>query len=309
MEYRPYDFEKLNMLAGTYNPSSIKARNNKSFAFWERALFQRCLSVFDFNLLPEWDGEPKDFMLMCLFRFGFLMGAIEPEFGRFMQPCSLSGYDFYYQPTKAILSNPKLNKEYTIGEDCELLKLSPDYMGAWDIIDYYAEKLSHLDNGINQALINSKFAWILGAKNKAAAQALKKIMDLVQQGEPLVVYDQRILNDATTKEEPWQFLDFGSLKDKYMTPEMLQDFSTILNQFDTEIGIPTLPYEKKERLVTSEAESKKVESIARCTIWLETMQSSLIKLNKLFNSNMSVSLRFNDGGDENESGKDNDTSI
>ena len=89
----------------------------------------------------------------------------------------MNGYDFYYQPTEAIISNPRYDARLKIGEECEILKLTPDYFGIWDIISYYSEKLSVLDNAINMSLINNKFAFLLGARNKAAGEALKKMLD------------------------------------------------------------------------------------------------------------------------------------
>lgn len=313
MAYIPKNYEKLNMFASHYFPSTIKSRNNRSFAYWERALFQRAQSVIDFDFPDEWSGEIKDFIVYCLFRFGYGCVSENEQFGKFFQPCTLSGYNFYYQPTKAIISNPLLDtghSELIIGETCELVKLTPDYMGIWDIIDYYAEKLSNLDNAINMGLINNKYPYIFGARNKSGANAIKKIMDNVNKGEPTIVYDARITDDANTEQEPWQFLDLN-VKDHYLTDAQLRDFQTLLNNFNTEIGIPTVPYEKKERMVTSEAESKQVESLARATIWIDTLNSSFEKVNDMFDLNLSASLRFDDmylvnGGVENEFSEDND---
>lgn len=293
MRYTPLNYEKINIVAGSNFPSAIKSRNNQSFAFWERALFQRAISIFEFTFPESWQGNTKDFILYCLFKYGYGCVAYDEQFGVFFQPCTLSGYNFYYQPSDAIVTNPAMieSKTYEIGKDCEILKLTPDYMGIWDIIDYYAEKLSLLDNSINVGLVNSKFPFIFGAKNKAAAQAIKKVMDYVNKGEPCIVYDQRIADDANSKSEPWQFLDL-KVKDNYLLDQQLQDFQTIINSFDCEIGIPTVPYQKKERMVTSEAESKQIESIARCTVWKESLDNSMGEINKMFDLGLSVKLRF-----------------
>lgn len=291
--YTPLNYSQINVACSTNFPSSIKSRDNRSFAFWERALFQRAISIFEFNFPEEWQGNTKDFIIYCLFRYGYGCVAREEQFGTYFQPCTLSGYNFYYQPSEAIVTNPLMveSKIYEIGTDCEILKLTPDYMGIWDIIDYYAEKLSLLDNAINMSLVNSKYPYIFGAKNKAAAQSIKKMLDYVNKGEPAIVYDQRIQDDANSKDEPFQFLDL-KVKEHYLTDIQLQDFQTILNNFDTEIGIPTVPYQKKERMVTSEAESKQIESIARCTIWKETLDNSMKQVNNMFDLNLSVKLRF-----------------
>lgn len=301
MQYIPLNYEQINLAAGFNNPSSVKSFNNKTFGFWERSLFQRACSVIQFGLPEDWQGNIKDFFYYCLFRFGYLTVFDSAEFGKVFQPCTLSGYNFYYQPVKAIVSNPLYQGELVIGTDCELVKLTPDYMGIWDIISYYAEKLSTLDNAINMSLINNKFAFLIGARNKAAGEALKKMLDKVNKGEPAVIYDMKLLNDQQDKAEPWQFLERKDLKASYLTTDQLMDFQTLLNNFDTEIGIPVLPYQKKERMVVSEAESRTIDATSRSVVWFDTLSSSIKNVNEHFDMNISVSLRYNDNkGVDNE---------
>ena len=311
--YTPLNYDQINVLAGSYNPSPVKAYNNKTFAYWERSLFQRACSVVVSELPEDWTGTVKDFLYYCLFRFGYLPIFERPEVGFTFQPAGLSGYDWYYQPTTAIVSNPLLSDslELKIGEDCELLKLTPDFIGVWDIISYYAEKLSTLDNAINMSLINNKFAFILGARNKIAGQALKKMLDKINKGEPAVIYDMKLLNDPTDKEEPFQVWERkGSLKESYLTTEQLQDFQTIINSFDAEIGIPTIPYQKKERMVTSEADSRQNDSKARATIWIECLQSSADKVKKLYpDITLNFKLRYEQEEEDEQLKTDTDRAI
>ena len=287
MGFTPFNYDKLNIVQSQIHPVTVKNFNNITFAFWERALFQRALSVLEIDLPEEWNGSIKDFFNWCLYRIGFVAVFYDKKFGLSFQPCALNGYDFYYRPTKAMVSNPSLlfgSKTFRIGKDCEILKLTPDYMGIWDIIDYYAEKLSLLDNAINLSLVNSKFSFILGAKNKSAGQAIKKIFDRINRGEAAVVYDKSIFNEGD--EDPWQFLDLNVTKEKYLTPLQLADMRTLLHNFDTEIGIPTLPIEKKERMIEDEATSMQVDAESRSEVWLNTFNESAIAVNKMFNTNI-----------------------
>ena len=271
----------------------VKSYNNRTFAYWERSLFQRACSVMEFDLPEAWDGSIRDFFYFCLFKYGFVAISKNDEYGYFFQPCALNGFNFYYQPVEAIISNPKMQKTLQIGKECELLKLTPDYMGIWDIICYYAEKLSVLDNAINMSLINNKFAFLLGARNKTAGEALKKMLDKINKGEPAVIYDLKLLNDPTDKEQPFQEWRRDDLKSSYLTTDQLKDFQTILNNFDTEVGIPTIPYEKKERMVTSEAESRIIDSTSRSIVWLETLLSSIDNIKDLYpDIRLDVSLRY-----------------
>lgn len=274
-----------------------------AFWFWCRALFQRAQSVIDFTVPDAWEGKVKDFFVYCLFKYGYVAVFQTDDYGLTFQPCTLSGYDWYYQPTSAIVSNPKMQKTFTISEDAELIKLTPDYFGCWDIIDYYAEKLALLDASINSSIVNSKFAFLLGAKNKGAAQALKKMLDLVNKGDPAVIYDSRIFDDAASKDTPFQTWFRENLKQNYITNDLLQDFHTIINDFDKEIGIPTIPYQKKERMVEAEAESTELDAKARSIVWIKTLQSSIVEVKQLYPEiNLSASLHYGDavpeGGDD-----------
>ena len=289
--YYPLNYDSINNAAGLYAPSAIKAYNNVSFAYWERSLFQRACSTLKFTV--PWSGKVFDFFMYCLFRFGYIAISENDIYGKFFQPCTLSGYDFYYQPTRAIISNPDYNADLKIGQDCEILKLTPDYMGIWDIISFFAAELSELDNAINMSLVNNKFGFILGARNKTAASAIKKALDKINSGEPAVIYDMSLLNDETDDAEPWQVWERGNLKDTYFTPEQLQDRMTILNQFDAEIGIPTIPYNKKERMVQSEAESRQYDAVSRVTVWINTLEESIKDINALYpDMDISVKLRY-----------------
>ena len=293
--YLPLNYERINVMAGTYSPAPIKAFNNQYYAYWERALIQRAQSSIILNV--PWDGSERDFLYYCLFRFGYVAVIDLPtEYGLIFQPCTLKGYDIFYQPTAALITNPAFkdtgyNRLYKLHDTAELIKLCPDYMGIWDIISHFAEKLAGMDSAINMSIINCKLAYILGARNKGAAAALKKVYDKLQRGEPLVIYDQKILNDVVDKDQPFQFLERDALQHSYLTSNQLQDIQTILNQFDAEIGIPTLPYEKKERMVTSEAESREVDSSARVTVWNNTLNESMQMVNKLFGTDMSAKIR------------------
>ncbi len=282
--YTPLNYGQITAADSAFIPSMVKNRNNKTYAFWERAFFQRACSTLKIGVPTIWGGNTKDFLYYCLFRFGYVPVFETPETGTVFTPADLTGYDFYYQPTNAIIANPALRNSLNlkIGEECELLKLTPDYMGVWDIIAYYAEKMSIMDNSINISIINSKMAYLLFAKNKAAAETIKKAFDKINRGEPGVVLDQKLANDPATKAEPWQFLERTNIKNSYITTDLLMDYHTIMNDFDTEIGIPVLPYQKKERMVTSEAESKIMDATSRSVVWYETLKESMEKVNKRF---------------------------
>ena len=295
--YKPLNYEQINNIEGHLQPSMLKYCNSVTYAYWQRSLFQRAISTIDFKNLPDnWRGSVKDFFYWCMFAYGFVGVFDSDEFGLSFQPGALYGFDFYYQPTEFIVANPKLNRRFKLHEEAEIIKLTPDYRGIWDVISYYSMLLSALDSGINMSIVNNKFAYLMGAKNKAAAESLKKIFDKIAAGEPAVIFDQNLLpNDSQSKEEPWSFLERSNMKQSYLTTDQLMDRQTLLSAFDAEIGIRSLPYNKKERLVTAEAESRDQDSTARLMVWMETLDSSLKLVNDMFGTSIEASLTYKDG--------------
>lgn len=292
--YTPLNYDQINNINGHIQPSTLKYCNSITYAYWQRSLYQRTISTIDFKGLPDtWEGSVRDFFYWCIFSYGYVGVFDSDQFGLSFQPGALNGFDFYYQPTEFIVANPKLSKNFKIHEECELIRLCPDYRGIWDIISYYAMLLSALDSGINMSIINNKFAYLIGAKNKAAAESLKKIFDKINAGEPAVIFDNNLLpQDPDSKEEPWSFLERSNLKQSYLTTDQLMDRSTLLSSFDAEIGIRSVPYQKKERLVTAEAESREQDSTARLEVWKATLDSSLELVNKMFNTKITAELTY-----------------
>ena len=313
-QYLPLNYEQINIQQGTYFPNSIKPWNNASFKLWERALFQRACSTLIIKM-PEIWKENKALLYWCLFAYGYVGCGELPDIGKWFNPGTFKGFDFYYRPTTFLLCNPYygktgISKELEIGKDCQIIKLTPDYLGIWDVITFYAEKIDTIDVAINTAIINSKFAYVVGAKNKAAAEVLKTLFDRVNRGEPAVFFDKKLANDGVDKEEPWQALFRDGLKNDYIVTDLLRDFQTLINDFDTEVGIPTIPYEKKERMVTDEARSKEIDATSRSIIWYDTLKDSLEIANEFLgfsgDDKLSVTLRYTpEGGATDGNSEDN----
>ena len=305
--YMPLNYEKINNIEGHLQPSMLKYANSVTYAYWQRSLYQRAISTIKFTGLPEiWEASVKDFFYWCVFSYGYVGIFNSDKFGLSFQPGGLYGWDFYYQPTEFIVANPKLRKRFKIHKECEILKLTPDYRGIWDIICYYAMLLSQLDSGINSSIINNKFAYLLAAKNKGAAETLKKIFDRIAQGDPAVVFDASLLpQDPESKDDPLTFIERSNLKQSYLTTDQLMDRDTLLADFDAEIGIRSLPYNKKERLVTAEAESREQDSTARLMVWKATLDSSLLLVNDMFDTDIKAELAYDKEGENNVSEQDN----
>lgn len=305
--YLPLGYENLNLIEGTYSPSTAKYYDNDAFQYWVRTLFQRVQSVLIFDFPDNWSAETRDFFYYCILKFGFVVCFNSDKYGFSFQPCTLYGYNFYYQPTNALVTNPAITEslDLKIHENCELIKLTPDYMGIWDIIEYYAIKLAEISCAADMSIENSKLAYVFAGKTKSAIASIKKIFDKISKGETTVVADARVMTENDVDPYHWLTRD---VKNSYITTDLLQNTQTILDMFDCEIGIPTVPYQKKERMVDFEAKSRLIDATSRLTLWLETLDASIDNVNAMFNTSISVKARYDvnelaiagSGGDANE---------
>lgn len=281
-----FDERTINILENIKAPNTYWNKRTWEYKYWFRALLQKIDSSLVFSGIPE--NWSNDFFMICLWARGFVAvfetnrEALQNYGPRYVfQPCNVSGFDFYYQPTTALISNPLYQAELEIGKKCEILKLTPDFMGVFDIIDYYASKLAEISKGIDMGIINAKHPMILTAKNEAQSETLKKVYDKVQRGESLVVWKDSSDNDEIIPvKDPFEAWNNDFTK-TYIVHNLLEDMQKILDSFYVEIGLP-VAIEKKERLVTSEADFASAQSQARIACWVETLRESFERIKKLY---------------------------
>lgn len=304
----------INILENIKVPNTYWKDRTVMYKYWFRSLLEKIDSSIIFNNLPDMWND--DFFHICLWALGFVAVFKSPtiEIGKkygpiVFNPCTITGYDFYYQPVKAIVSNPNLDnvftKEFSIGSDCELIKLTPDFIGVLDIIDYYASKLAEISKGIDVGLINAKMPLILTAKNDAQAETLKKVFDKVQAGESLIIWKNEVDHDELMPvKDPFESF-VNDYQKTYVVHNLLEDMQNILNSFYSEIGIP-VTIDKKERLITSETDFATAQSQARISTWIETLKESLIKVNSMFNINITAEIAYNIDNVASDNSNDNE---
>lgn len=245
---------------------------------YQRYLMQKAISVFKWDIPETWD---KDYFLYCLYCFGKVAVVNTDKYGVIPQACGLMGYNIYYRPTNAIISNPLLTGmlEPRIGSQCVVLKLQPDYGGILDLVQMYANLMAQATMATGVNLANSKLAYAFFAENQALAETFKKFYDAVANGQPAVAIGKKLADDqGRPLWTPFQ----QDIKNTYITGDLLRDLRTIESRFDTEIGIPNANTEKRERLIVDEVNANNVETYSKCALWLEQLQQSCTEAQAMF---------------------------
>lgn len=297
----PELYQYVNAANALVTPSTVHVRSTGLAWFFRRYLLQRAMSVFKFKIPETW---AKNYFLYVLFCWGYGAVVNTDKYGVIFQASGLRGFDLYYQPTNAVITNPLLSGilEPRIGLQCEIIKLQPDYGGIMDIVSFYADMMALSAETAGTNLLNSKLAYVFGAGSKNEAETLKKLFDRIASGEPAAFYDKDMLDeDGNLKIELFN----QNLKQTYIAGDILEDMRKWEQKFDTEVGIPNANTEKKERLLTDEVNSNNIEVQTKAALWLETLQECFDKVNAMFDLDLQVEMRFkeeltapvNEGGD------------
>lgn len=285
----PASYDYINAYNHQYAPSTIHVKETGLSWYFKRYLIQKIISVFKFEGIPEtW---AKDYFLYTLFVFGYCAVINTDKYGVIPQHCTLSGYNIFYRPNRAIITNPLFKKtiEAQIGKDCELIRMAPDWCGVWDIVEYYADLMALTSETVAVNLINSKFSYVFAAEDKTSAESLKKLYDQIASGEPAAFADKKLFTDDGA---PSWYLFVQNLKQNYIAGDLLEDLAKIDSRFNTEIGIPNVNIAKASGVGEAEVMANNIDTHSKAELWLETIQDSLQKVNEMFGLNITVSMRF-----------------
>lgn len=285
----PTDYNMSNLITNMVTPNTIHCRNTALFGFFQRYLLQEVFSLYKWTMPDGWD---EDAFKYWLFGIGTVAIINTDEFGIIPQPCTLGGYNVFYRPAWALITNPLLGSiKADIDKECTVIKLTPDYAGIMDLINHYADQMALVCETVEVDVNNVKIATIFGAENKAQAEAYKKMFDQVASGNPAIVMGKNMLKDIDGSPAWMPFTQ--NVKNTYIVTELLADLRTIRNQFLTDIGIPNSNTLKRERLISDEVNSNNVETRTKCELWLESIQMGIKKTFKLFGEfTFSVDFRF-----------------
>lgn len=287
----PLNYMEINSRVSPWHPSTVHVSGSGLSRFFQRYLLQQAQSVFKWTIPDNWD---MDYFLNVLYVWGYGAVVKTDKFGVIFQGCGLRGYDIYYQPTHAIITNPLLTGilEPRIHEECEIIKLQPDHGGIYDLVSYYGDLMALTAESLGVNLLNSKFSYVFGATNKAGAESLKKLYDNIASGEPAVFADKQLFGpDGKLAVN----LLTQNVAQNYIGDKLLEAIRKIEIEFFSRIGIPSANTDKKERLITDEVNANNVETYALTSIWMDTLNDCIKRVNNMFDLNISVEFRQNGG--------------
>lgn len=288
----------INEYESRQNPNMIHINNTWDYATYFRYFLQRAESLIIFDGMPQ--NWSKNYIYPLLFLKGNFCVMNTARFGIIPQHGNPYGFDVQYQPTNYIVANPAFdatfNGDLVIGENCEIVKLTPDWCGIGDLINSYAQRVAMALSNHDVASALAKFGFIFTAKNKSTAETFKVAFDDIMSGKLAVIINQA-LYDKETGKALYEFFNNDIEKCYNVVKSALESVENLKHAFDMEIGIYTAP-DKKERMITDEVEETKNAVMSKCELWVETLNECLEKVNAHYGLDIKARLRYpnNRGG-------------
>lgn len=274
--------------------------------YWSRSLFQRLTALINIEGTPKFPDNPYswdvDALKYQLFMLGFVAVFESRTYGIVPQPATLGGFGLQYQPTQALINSPyfQFAEPLTIGMDTQLIKITPDYTGIWDIITKYAAELKELDVSLRSAVRGVRLGYAMVADSDKTARTLKNVREKILNGDDVIIDDKLVKRNVSGDMSlPWYLFD-RDVKQSYIVNDLLEARRNTLVDFYREIGVRMLD-NKKERMITGEVAAGNAETFIRSEVWAETLKSSVEKVNEMFGTDIRIEINepdFKDAPEE-----------
>lgn len=272
-------------------PSTVDARNNKEFMFYRNYLFGLIKGRFDITLSENIELWDKDYILDTLLKDGKIIVTDSP-LGILPFRGNVSGQNVFYRPRAVTITNPAITQtiKRTIGVDAELIYLFDNitFIGVMPIVDKYAYQLAACDASIDINLINSHAAFMFDCADGQQADDAKKIYDKIAKGEPAVFFRHAstvLGNDGKIA------ITTLPIKNMYIANDILDTKRTLINEFLTMIGVNSSNTDKKERLITAEANANNEEIELSMSYAENNIKECCERVNKMFGIGIEIKLK------------------
>lgn len=247
----------------------------------------RTQSMFKWHNLP--DTIPEEYLESYLQTVG-VCAIIKAGGELYAVTGGLGGEpDAYYQPTLFTVANPALQSElkpdgmYKIGEECEIIKNDPYYLGLIPMYKKYASQLAENELSLNIASINTRLQKTLRARDDSTKEACDKYMDDIADGKLASILDDGFEDDDL------QALQMDASRTGAIG-DLIEYQQYIKASWYNEIGLNANYNMKREALNSAESSINDDILFPLVDTMLKERQKACDSINSLFGTDISVDL-------------------
>lgn len=239
-----------------------------------------CLNMF------EWKGLPEDikevYIERTLFDNGKALFFKDPHMRYMCLPCYQgANLNVYNEPLAWRAMGTGYSKEYPL-DKCVLIENNKQRTPTHDTVAFFVRKMYEAERTMDVNLTTSKAPWIFLCDEKKVL-TYKALFQKIDQNEPAIFGANSLALDSV------QLLPTRA---EFIGNELMDFSHSVENKLLTFLGINNCPVDKKERLVTDEAESNDQLIETNAAVMLEARQRACEAINKMWpDLHVSVELR------------------
>ena len=256
---------------------------DKLYQQYIQYMLDRTQRMFKYNNLPE--TIPQRELELLLQVNGTATIGKDDEGKLYAFRGGLGGVpDAYYRPTISVVANPflRLNKEYKIGEDCEIIINDSMWGGLIPMFSKYANQLVECDITLRMALINARIPSLIIAETDIAKKDAENYLMKVEKGELGIIATNVFFQGIKTNE--YGIRSYSAIKD---TIEAIQ---YLKSAWFNELGLNANYNMKREAINDAEAGMNEDSLLPLIDDMLECRKIGLERVNKMFGTNITVEL-------------------
>lgn len=225
-----------------------------------------------------------------LFNYGKCLWFEDKELGLMCLECQGIGVNVYNDPTRWVATGFNYRKEVK-AEDAVLMENNKLRVPTYDAVMYFVRQMYEVIRARDINIKTLKLPFLIATDDKQLL-TVRKILDDIDNNVYAIVTDKNAVN----LDEVMKVLPSGA---KPFTAELTDVYHDILNECLTYLGINNANTDKRERLITDEANANN-QFIESCSeMFLESRKRAIDEINKKFGTNITVELRTSlEGGED-----------
>ena len=242
----------------------------------------RTQSMFEYTNLP--DTIPKNFLEMYLQCNGnCIIAKVNDNLYAFTGGLGGKPNEYYF-PTQYTVANPALNlsKVYTIDKDCVLIPNDSLYIGLLPLIVKYSNQLAENDITLTIADINARITSLISASDDKTYKSATEYINQIKNGKLGVIAENALLDGI--KAQP-----YSSTASNQIT-NLIEYHQYLKASLFNDLGLNANYNMKRESINSGESQLNNDALYPLIDDMLNSRKQAIDKVNKMFNTNISVEL-------------------